>query len=108
MSKSLPTDLRRFGLGTLLTVTTMFAISFGLDRLEVVVPNGFVIACTAVWLAMAAMTASDFLDARPVDQRAGLSLLLNSIAIVILPVAMIAWFGMLFLWLCSMWIRIIE
>ncbi|MEC8553825.1 MAG: hypothetical protein VXZ82_02345 [Planctomycetota bacterium] len=108
MSTSIPPDLRRFGIRQLLIATTTVAISVTLDRFDNWIPNGFTIASAVFWLAMGGMVLSDCLDPQGVNERTGFSFILNSISLVILPVAMIAWMGMLFVLLCGFWISLLE
>ena len=96
-------------------MTATFAISVSLDRwfhsapsASAIVPaHGFLLACTVFWLAMGGLSLSDHLDNREIDQRRGLSALLNAISIIILPIAFIAWMGMfmlaLTLWFIHIW-----
>ncbi len=108
MSTSIPPDLRRFGIRQLLVATSTVAISVTLDRFGNWVPNGFTIVSAAFWVAMGGMVLSDCLDPQDVTERAGFSSILNSVSLMILPVAMIAWMGMLFVLLCSLWISLLE
>ena len=108
MSTSIPSDLRRFGIRQLLIATTTIAVSATLDRFGNGIPNGFTLASAAFWLAMGGMVLSDCLDPRDVNERTGLSFLLNSVSLLILPVALIAWIGMLFVLLCGFWISLLE
>jgi hypothetical protein len=88
MLKSLPTDIRQFGIRLVMGLIFSFALAFGFWRLDPTFGYFFAIFVVSAWFGLGTLFVSDMLDQGPIDERRGLSQGLSAFGSLLLVISL--------------------